>query len=239
MTALALPAVIQGGMGIGVSGWRLARAVSLRGQLGVVSGTAIDSVFCRRLQDGDAQGHLRRAAEHFPIPGVAAEVIGRYFRHGGRQASAPYRSLAMYRRAAGRARERVTMLASFVEVSLAKEGHGGAVGLNLLTKLQLPTLAALYGAMLAGVDYVLMGAGIPREIPGVLDALALHRPATIRLDVEGASPNFDASLRLDPRDHWEGAPPRRCGARTSCRSSQATRSRRCCRARRAAGSTAS
>ena len=30
----------------------------------------------------------------------------------------------------------------------------------------------LYGAMLAGVDYVLMGAGIPRTIPGILDSLA-------------------------------------------------------------------
>ena len=47
------PVIIQGGMGIGVSGWRLARAVSQLGQLGVVSGTAIDTVMIRRLQDGD------------------------------------------------------------------------------------------------------------------------------------------------------------------------------------------
>ncbi|MGD8321328.1 MAG: hypothetical protein PVJ02_12765, partial [Gemmatimonadota bacterium] len=37
------PVIIQGGMGVGISGWRLARAVSSRGQLGVVSGTALDS----------------------------------------------------------------------------------------------------------------------------------------------------------------------------------------------------
>jgi nitronate monooxygenase len=29
--------IIQGGMGVGISDWRLARAVSLREQLGVVS----------------------------------------------------------------------------------------------------------------------------------------------------------------------------------------------------------
>ena len=35
----------------------------------------------------------------------------------------------------------------------------------------MPHLASIYGAMLAGVGYVLMGAGIPLHIPGVLDAL--------------------------------------------------------------------
>jgi NAD(P)H-dependent flavin oxidoreductase YrpB (nitropropane dioxygenase family) len=113
----------------------------------------------------------------------------------------------MYRKGVGRVREQLTMLASFVEVWLAKEGHDGAVGLNLLTKVQLPNLAALYGAVLAGVDYVLMGAGIPREIPGALDALAAHQPASIRLDIEGGGPETDATIRLDPGPHWEGASP--------------------------------
>jgi nitronate monooxygenase len=39
---MAHPIIIQGGMGIGVSHWPLARAVSSHGQLGVVSGTALD-----------------------------------------------------------------------------------------------------------------------------------------------------------------------------------------------------
>jgi NAD(P)H-dependent flavin oxidoreductase YrpB (nitropropane dioxygenase family) len=206
-SGLPLPTVIQGGMGIGVSGWRLARAVSSLGQLGVVSGTAIDSVFVRRLQEGDPEGHVRRAMAHFPIAGVAAAALRRYFREGGRPADTPYRMLPMYQRGVGEARERLTMLASFVEVWLAKEGHEGAVGINLLTKLQLPNLSALYGAMLAGVEYVLMGAGIPREIPGVLDALAAHQPASIRLEVDGAPPEFDSTIRIDPGDHWAGATP--------------------------------
>ena len=37
----ALPAIIQGGMGVGVSNWTLARAVSSLGQLGVVSCTVM------------------------------------------------------------------------------------------------------------------------------------------------------------------------------------------------------
>ncbi len=52
------PEIIQGGMGIGVSHWCLAKAVSMQGQMGVVSGTAIDSVIVRRLQLGDPGGDI-------------------------------------------------------------------------------------------------------------------------------------------------------------------------------------
>lgn len=78
----------------------------------------------------------------------------------------------MYRQVVSRARQRVTVAAAFVETWLAREGHDGDVGMNLLTKVQLPNLPTLYGAMLAGVATIIMGAGIPREIPGALDALS-------------------------------------------------------------------
>jgi len=120
----ALPRIIQGGMGVGVSTWRLANAVSSRGQLGVVSGTGLDTVFVRRLQDGDTGGHLRRAAEHFPLPDVAPDVLRRYYLPDGRR-GAPYKMPPMFRLGSSVARERLTMLASFVEVFLAKEGHDG------------------------------------------------------------------------------------------------------------------
>ncbi len=201
------PSIIQGGMGIGVSNWTLARAVSRLGQLGVVSGTAVDTVLVRRLQDGDIGGHVRRAMAHFPISGVSEGVLHRYFLPEGRPSGTPYKMLPMYKQVVSAARQQVTMLANFVEVWLAKEGHDGVVGINLLTKVQMPNLASLYGAMLAGVDYVLMGAGIPREIPGALDALAQHQPARIKLDLEGppeATPEF---LDFDPGEHWTpGAP---------------------------------
>lgn len=197
MTSVAtLPKIIQGGMGVAVSNWKLARAVSIRGQLGVVSGTALDTVLVRRLQDGDPDGEMRRAMAHFPIPDVAATALERFYLPGGREAGQPYRLLPMYRQHVSKERQQLTMLANFVEVFLAKEGQDGIVGLNLLTKVQMPTLPSLYGAMLAGVDYILMGAGIPREIPGALDALSEHRPASLRFDVEGlASAEF---LTLEP-----------------------------------------
>lgn len=189
-------------MGVGVSNWRLARAVSRRGQLGVVSGTAVDTLVVRRLQDGDAGGHMRRAMEHFPIPGVSEMVLRCHYRAGGRPVDSPYRLLPLYRQRVSLAREQATILGAFVEVWLAKEGHEGKVGVNLLTKLQMPNLASLYGAMLAGVDYVLMGAGIPREIPGALDALAEHRSAQLRFDIDTLPGGEPELLTFDPSRHW-------------------------------------
>jgi nitronate monooxygenase len=200
------PLIIQGGMGVGVSNWVLAKAVSMRGQLGVVSGTCVDTLLVRRLQDGDADGHVRRAMEHFPLPEVVEDVLRRYFLPEGRAPSEPYREIPMYRQVVTKVREQLTVLASFVEVWLAKEGHEGVVGINLLTKVQMPNLATLYGAMLAGVDYVLMGAGIPKEIPGALDRFAAHEPAQIKLDVEGMGREESAYMTFDPRAHFSAQP---------------------------------
>jgi len=61
-------------MGVGVSKWRLANAVSRAGALGVVSGTVLDQVLARRLQDGDPGGHMRRGLDHFPFPEMAERV---------------------------------------------------------------------------------------------------------------------------------------------------------------------
>jgi nitronate monooxygenase len=198
---VTLPTIIQGGMGVGVSNWPLARAVARAGHLGVVSGTALDTVLVRRLQDGDPGGHVRRAIEHFPIRHVGEGALERYFLPNGRAAAQPYKMLPMYKQHVSVARQQITMLANFVEVYLAREGHDGLVGINLLTKIQLPNLASLCGAMLAGVDYVLMGAGIPREIPGVLDALSEHRTASMKFDVEGLAAGEAEILTFDPMAH--------------------------------------
>ncbi|MCL7927008.1 MAG: nitronate monooxygenase [marine benthic group bacterium] len=206
--AATLPAIIQGGMGVGISNWVLARAVSRSGHLGVVSGTVVDHVMVRRLADGDEGGHVRRAMEAFPFPDVVAHVLDRYFKPNGREEGEPYPNLPMFRQTMKKARLQLTVLANFVEVHLAKEGHEGQVGINLLTKVQMPNLASLYGAMLANVDYVLMGAGIPREIPGVLDSFTRNEKASIRFDVE-ESGGFDCEyLEFDPAEQFDGPLPK-------------------------------
>jgi NAD(P)H-dependent flavin oxidoreductase YrpB (nitropropane dioxygenase family) len=207
MNSASIPRIIQGGMGIGISDWRLARAVSLRGHLGVVSGTALDTVMVRRLQDGDPDGQVRRAIAAFPMPGVGADVLRLYFRPEGRRPGMPYKTLPVYKQVMSQARQLVTALAAFVEVYLAKEGHSGPVGMNLLTKVQIPTLPSLYGAMLAGVDVILMGAGIPREIPAALDRLAQHQAASLRFEVEGLPSGQTEHLAFDPSAFWTTPEP--------------------------------
>ena len=192
------PWLIQGGMGIAISNWRLARAVSGAGQLGVVSGTAIDSVFVRRLQDHGVDDALRAVLERFPVQSVVDDALRR-FATVRRIAGAPYRSLAMLSDRSPRRAFDLVVLASFVEVALAKSGHSGLVGINLLTKVQIPTAATLCGAILAGVDYVMMGAGVPTHIPGVIDDLVHGRRTTLPFVVTGATSEHPASsLSFDP-----------------------------------------
>ncbi len=191
--------IIQGGMGAGVSNWRLANAVARTGQLGVVSGTAIDVILARRLQLGDPGGHMRRALAAFPVPALAEAVLARYFRPDGKAPNTPFLAKPIHTAQPRAALQALTVVANFAEVFLAKEGHDGRIGINLLEKIQLPNLASLYGALLAGVDYVLVGAGIPLEIPGVLDRLAQHEPVSVRLQVEEAEADDDFRSTFDPR----------------------------------------
>ena len=190
------PVVIQGGMGVAVSSWKLARAVSRTGQLGVVSGTALDVVIARRLQDGDVDGDVRRALAHFPVPAMAQRVLSRYFREGGRTTGQPYTPVPKLSLHPSATALELSVVTYFAEVWLAKEGHDGVVGINFLEKVQMATPSAAYGAMLAGVDYVLMGAGIPTEIPRLLDRLALHEPGSLNLHVDGATTAY--TVGLDP-----------------------------------------
>jgi NAD(P)H-dependent flavin oxidoreductase YrpB (nitropropane dioxygenase family) len=203
----AEPEIIQGGMGVAVSGWRLARAVSTLGQLGVVSGTALDVVLARRLQLGDPTGDLRRAIRCFPDQAVAERVLESHFVPGGKGPGQPFASLPMFTAVPTRHRHELAVVGGFVEVFLAKEGHPGRVGINFLEKIQMPTPATLYGALLAGVDYVLVGAGIPREVPGLLDSLAQHQPVALPLHVTDGVAEERFELHFDPRDILAEVPP--------------------------------
>ncbi len=193
-----LPKIIQGGMGAGVSDWKLANSVASVGQLGVISGTALDSVMVRRLQLGDAGGHMRRGLAAFPVPAVAQRILDRYFKSESEADEKPRKLIPGFRIDPTANVVDLTIAANFVEVFLAKEGHQGHVGVNYLEKIQMPNLTSMFGAMLAGVDNVLMGAGIPRTIPGILDALAEWKPVEMRINVEDTDKDDAYFSRFDP-----------------------------------------
>lgn len=194
-------------MGVAVSDWRLARAVSTQGQLGVVSGTGIDTVLVRRLQLGDPGGHLRQALAAFPIPDIVDRILDRYFIEGGKAINVRFRQKPMGKLKPSRRLEDLLVVANFVEVWLAKQGHSNPVGINYLEKIQAPTLPSLYGAMLAGVDYVLVGAGIPRAIPGILDRLTEGLPVEMKIEMKNATADDDPYLRFDPVEYGHGLLP--------------------------------
>jgi nitronate monooxygenase len=215
------PGIIQGGMGVGVSDWRLARAVSMQGALGVVSGTALDTVVARRLQQGDQGGHMRRGLAAFPDSKLAGRVLAAWYKPEGTAgthdfAIIPLREVVLETPGSASAAapadpgttavDDLTVAANFVEIYLAKEGHDGPVGINFLEKVSLPNPAAIYGAMIAGVDYIMMGAGIPVEIPGLLDRYARGEPGEVRVHVDGAPKEEHYVARFDPASILESPP---------------------------------
>lgn len=203
---MEFPQIIQGGMGVGVSDWRLARAVSSRGQIGVVSGTALDLILIRRLQLGDLDGQLQRALAAFPDQGVSHRLIEQYLIPGGKAPDQPFANKPMVGHKRRQQVEELLVAANFVEVFLAKEGHEGKVGINYLHKIQVPLLPSIYGAILAGVDIVIVGAGIPLEIPGILDKLAHNEPVEQKLHVVGAEKGSDHKLSFDPKTVLKNPP---------------------------------
>lgn len=194
-------------MGAGVSNWRLAQAVSRLGQLGVVSGTALDQILSRRLQEGDPGGHVRRALSHFPFPAMAQRILDQHFIPGGKKPNERYRRVGIHSLEGRREPQELSIAGNFVEVFLAREGHDNPVGINYLEKIQLPHLPSIYGAMLAGVAVVIIGAGIPVEIPGVLEALANHMVATCPVRVIGASAGQSYRTTFDPAAFREDTKP--------------------------------
>lgn len=210
------PALISGGMGVWISNWRMARIVSLFGGLGIVSGTALEFVYIRLLQQGDKGGHVRRAFEELMlrVPELAERIrgiIAEYFVEGGKPETALYKaapSAALNRCGKrgtvslwepGRDYQILTLASHFAEVWLAKEGHDGVVGINYLRKVERPLPWGLYGAMLAGVDYVASGAGSPSELPALIDSLSRHQEGVLSLRVQGAcSADGEFALLIRP-----------------------------------------
>src|SRR3989344_1620383 len=201
---LPFPSVIQGGMGVAVSNWSLARAVSMLGMLGTVSGVALERILVIILQNGDPGGHFRRALAHFPYQQAVERIMKEFYVEGGVSKRSPLRPCPMFTLQPSRILIDLTVCADFAAIWLAKEKHNGLVSINFLEKLQMPHPYALFGAMLAGVDVLTVGAGIPLPFPQMLEDIVAERPVRYKVDVvpdhSSQGPNY-REIVYGPKDH--------------------------------------
>ncbi len=185
MNIIKYPKIRQGGMGVNISNWELAREVCLHGHYGTVSGVALEIVMPRILQMGDEGGYFRRALSHFPFSQVAKKVLDTYYVENGIPQGVPFKGVPAFSIKPSDLLISLTVCANFAFVWLAKEGHENPVSINYLEKIAMPHVYAITGAMLADVDFITIGAGIPIQIPEVINALYENRTATYRVPVIG------------------------------------------------------
>ena len=200
--------IIQGGMGVGVSRHYLAQAVSCSGQLGVISATAPDILLIRGLQNGDSTGELRDALKEFPNQTIAERIVERFFIKGGKDSGENYRLNGFPTfekisdtefRLKNTDLEDTLVAGAFVEVHRAKKGHTNPIGANFLNKIEFAQLPTLYGAMLAGIDVTLIGAGFPREIPEILTSFISGNVGKMSVSVSGIPAGDRRYILFDPK----------------------------------------
>ncbi len=217
--------LIQGGMGVYVSNWRLARAVAMERPgitAGTVSGTGLDVVYVRMLQLGDPGGHIRQALaafdEQFKVK-IGQKICDRYFIEGGKAPSTRFKYSpiqVVHTQNGGEVIPshpmddtpitlqmdpesiELVIATAFAEVWLAKHGHNGKIFINLMKKVELPLIFAMYGAILAGVDAIVVGAGNPEGLPAICSKLANHEAVTFELQVLYREAGEVFKLSFDP-----------------------------------------
>lgn len=192
-----LPIVIQGGMGFAISTWKLARTVSLNGGLGTLSGVALEKVLALELQKGNKGGDLRRAASHFPFPHIADMVFKEFFIEEGDPRGKKPRGIPVFTVNPPTLLIALSILGNFIYVWLAKEGHSMPISINYLEKIQMPHIYSIVGAMLAGVDYITVGAGIPLQIPKVINAILEGKKVEYDVMIEEAEKSTH-TISFDP-----------------------------------------
>jgi NAD(P)H-dependent flavin oxidoreductase YrpB (nitropropane dioxygenase family) len=162
-SGLAVPRLIQGGMGVRISSAKLANATSRLGALGVVSSVGLRHIIINEVREGIQE--TIDIVRTFPVAKYVEEILE--FAPGGKKNRQPT-PLDDPNPVKSELPKRLSTICAFVEVSRAKKGHSGVVGINVMWKCALTVLPSIYGAMLAGVDVLLCGAGVPMELPDIV-----------------------------------------------------------------------
>ncbi|MCB1190084.1 MAG: nitronate monooxygenase [Leptospiraceae bacterium] len=221
--------LIQGGMGVYVSNWKLAKSVSLTKPgrtVGTISGTALDVVYARLLQLGDPGGHIKKAFGAFDQAfntNIGKEIYTNYYIAGGKRPDErfkyvprinpkpanglpgfPIEQAGIYTLKLDEELIKLLILVGFAETWLAKQGHNGLIFINFLHKIETPLMYVLYGAMLASIDGVIVGAGNPDGLPQMCSMLANHQDVQIELNVLYKEAGEKFVLPFCPKDIDEG-----------------------------------
>ncbi len=189
-----LPKLIQAGMGVNISSPGLANACARLSQpgkdlFGTISGTALERVMAMMLQKGDAQADkIVKLLEDFPFPEMAKQVIDKYY-------NKPKAGIPVFTVDPSKFLIILTVCAHFAFTRWAKEGHDNPISINYLDKIAMPHLYAIYGAMLGGIDFITMGAGIPIDKPAMILAYSEGRPATNKIPIVGGG---EYTMSFDP-----------------------------------------
>ncbi|HAH05290.1 MAG TPA: 2-nitropropane dioxygenase [Elusimicrobia bacterium] len=200
--------IIVGGMGADISSVELVGAVASHpcGRMsGSLSAVALADIYARRLQLGDVGGEIRRAFDAFVkvVPTLTKDIdrlYKTYYIQGGKSASALFRGLSMKGLEPPRDVQILTIAATFSHIWRTKRlAPGRPVGINFLRKIERVMVYGLYGAMLAGADWIVVGAGDPSDIPGLLDKLAAHEAVELPMQV-ATVPLGTYKIRFDPKD---------------------------------------
>lgn len=158
-----MPRLIQAGMGVRVSSATLANTTSRLGVLGVVSSVGLRHIVIEEIRQG--REDVIAIALTFPLASYVEAIM--QFAPGGKKhkRSAPMDDPNPVK---GDLPKRLSVIAAYVEVMRAKQGHRGKVGINVMWKCALTVLPSIYGAMIGGVDALLCGAGVPMELPDIV-----------------------------------------------------------------------
>ncbi len=177
------PKIIQAGMGVGVSDFRLANTVSGlsvpgRETRGTMSGVSLEKILAIFLKQGGPRAdEIIFALRDFPFPKVSDGIIRRYYMN--KKEGIPTFDLKP-----SKFLIELNVCANYAFVMLAQE-NGVDVSINYLEKIATPHLSSIYGAMLAGIKYITMGAGIPDQIPAVINAYLNGETAVYKIPVFG------------------------------------------------------
>jgi nitronate monooxygenase len=198
------PKIIQGGMGVNISSPRLARAVSMaskpgRETMGTISGVTLEKVMLRKLQQGGSDADLIiDVLEKFPYRQRAIKIINAYYKK-------PQKGIPVISVTPSNFLIWCIICANYTWVKLAKQGHSNPISINYLEKISMSHLYSIFGAMLAEVDFITMGAGIPFDIPKVILSYCEGKTATYKIPVYGSE---DFEMFFNPNAFCEEGVPK-------------------------------